>query len=143
MPPAVAIRREVFLLTEHEIEAVDRLIGYGLDYKQIGEVTGIDKEILRSYTRRHPAVHVTLVDTDGYCRSCGRPVSFTPGHRIRFFCGNQCRRTFWNSHRDQIRHRTWRAFTCLYCGSAFKGRRDHKYCCRECYFLSRRKENHG
>lgn len=131
-------------MTEHEIRAVTRLQGYGLDYRQIGDVTGIDKETLRTFIRRHPVADVTPVETDGFCRSCGRPVSFTAGYRAKLFCGTDCRVRFWNAHRDRVHHRTWRTFTCKNCGKAFEAdrRREHKYCSRACYYEALRSGRH-
>ncbi len=132
-------------MTEPEIEAVNRLQGFGLDYREIAEVTRIDRETVRTYTRRHPAVITIRIEADGYCRSCGRPLAFTAGHRTRLYCGTSCRMRFWNGHRDHIRHRTWRTYTCLCCGKMFEagGREARKYCSRECYHQSRKKEKTG
>ena len=128
-------------MTESEVQAVTRLQGYGLDYRAIGEVTGINRETLKSFVRRHPIGTVRPVDTDGYCRNCGRPISFTVGHRIRLFCDSHCRMAYWNSHRDRVNRKKWQTFTCLRCGTEFEayGTRERKYCCRACYHESRRK----
>lgn len=131
-------------MTKHEITAVSRLQRYGLDYRQIWEITGIDKETIRTFMRRHPVIEVTPVETDGFCRSCGKPISYKAGHRLKMYCGTSCRVQFWNSHRDCIHHRTWRSYTCLFCGKVFKAdrRREHKYCSRACYYDARRSGKH-
>lgn len=127
-------------MTERETEAVSRLQGYGLDYREISRVTGIDKESVRTFLRRHTPTLVLPLNADGYCRSCGKPLRFTPGRRPKKYCGNSCRTVFWNSHRDSIRHRTWREYTCLHCGNTFEaaGRRERKYCSRACYQAARK-----
>lgn len=127
-------------MTECEVQAVTRLQGYGLDYRAIGEVTGINRETLKTFVRRHPVGTIQPVDTDGYCRCCGKPISFTAGHRVRLFCDSRCRMGYWNSHRDRVNRKKWQTFTCFRCGAEFKayGARKRKYCSRGCYHESRR-----
>lgn len=128
-------------MTEKEVEAVVRLQGYGLDCRAIAEITGVNREALKTFVRRHPIQSVKPIDTDGYCRNCGRPLSYTVGHRIRLFCDQSCRMAYWNSHRDRVSRKKWKDYVCLTCGQPFKsyGSRPRKYCGRKCYHESRRK----
>lgn len=48
---------------------------------------------------------------------------------------------FWNSHRDEVKHKAVYTFTCPYCGREFQsiGNPNRKYCSRECVANARRK----
>ena len=124
-----------------EIGIIIDLQKRGLGYKKIAALTGLPVNGVKSYCRRHRIDHTVIEGTQVFCRGCGKPINRLPGAKPRQFCGDECRMRFWNSHRDEINHKTVYKFVCPYCGREFQsfGNPNRKYCSRDCVANSRRK----
>ena len=128
-------------MTAEEIKIVKGLQANGLGYKKISAVTGLPVNTVKAYCRRHKVGAVLPEEPQAFCRGCGKPIKRIPMAKPRQFCSDECRMRFWNSHRDEVRHRAIYNFTCPYCGREFLsyGNPNRKYCSRECAASGRRK----
>lgn len=128
-------------MTAEEIKIVNGLQANGLGYKKISAVTGLPVNTVKAYCRRHKVNSIVPEEPQAFCRGCGKPIKRIPMAKPRQFCSDECRMRFWNSHRDEVRHRAIYSFTCPYCGRGFQslGNPNRKYCSRECAASGRRK----
>ena len=88
-----------------------------------------------------PRVTAQSLPTQDRCKGCGKPITRVPQHRQRQFCSDSCRMTYWNSHRDQVRHKLNYPKQCPCCGNEFeiRGNPNRKYCSRSCADRAKRK----
>lgn len=128
-------------MTTEEINIIKVLRSQGLGYKKIAGLTGLPVNGVKTYCRRHPVEAAASEEAQAFCRGCGKPIKRIPQAKPRQFCSDACRLRFWNSHREQVRHKTIYTFCCPYCGREFKsfGNPNRKYCSRECVAKARRK----
>jgi endogenous inhibitor of DNA gyrase (YacG/DUF329 family) len=107
----------------------------GHGYKKIAKILGISENTVKSYCRRHPV--------ENSCLQCGRALSHTQGKKRKKFCSDKCRLTWWNSHKEFVKKKTFYTLTCQHCGQLFEsyGNSKRKFCSRACFNDSRRKEN--
>jgi len=67
------------------------------------------------------------------CRNCGKPLPHSANTRKKPFCGNNCRKTWWNNHHDDTKPYAENIATCLYCGREFECHsRRQRYCSISC-----------
>lgn len=128
-------------MTAEEIKTISDLQQRGLGYKKIATLTGLPVNSVKTYCRRHKVDSQTAEEPQAFCRGCGKPIQRIPQAKPRLFCSDSCRMHFWNSHRDEVRHKAIYTFTCPYCGREFQsiGNPNRKYCSRECVANARRK----
>ena len=132
-------------MTEEEKNTVRKLREQGCGYKTISNINGIHYETIKSHLKRHPCVispsSQCKKDTTGrivFCKQCGEPVKQDPKHRVRLFCCDECRHTWWakNKYREGGTPHT---FKCLNCGKEFQAFvvKERKYCSHACYIEAR------
>ena len=127
-------------MTTEEIRIINDLQSQGLGYKKIAGLTGLPVNSVKTYCRRHPVEGAAPKEEQAFCRGCGKPIKRIPQAKPRQFCSDACRLRFWNSHREQVNHKTVYTFRCPYCGREFQsfGNPNRKYCSRECVANARR-----
>lgn len=143
-----------------------RAQGYG--YKRVASALGLSEGTVKSWCHRHNLAQgdgdaVGGVDAsagaDGgvvadaaplapvpvFCPSCGSRVAQNRGRKAKRFCNDACRMKWWNTHPENVRHRSWRAYRCAECGREFRasGRMARRYCSRACYTKARREQRNG
>lgn len=128
-------------MTTEEVSRIHELQAEGLGYKRISSLMKLPVNTVKAYCRRHKANVQSHEPTDAFCRGCGKPIKRIPQAKPRMFCSDTCRMRFWNSHRDEVKHKAIYTFTCPYCGREFQsiGNPNRKYCSRECVANARRK----
>lgn len=128
-------------MTDNEHAIVESLMAEGMGYKKIAKLTGLPLNSVKSYCRRHSAVKPAVEAADGYCRTCGKPVTFVEHRKPKIYCSDACRMKWWNSHKDEVNRKAWYDFTCAHCGRPFQayGHNERKYCSRVCAAEARRK----
>ena len=124
-------------MTQELKETIIKLKGKGLGYKAISRETGVSLGTVKTTIRREEIKK----ESSGTCKCCGMNFKQTPGHRQKTFCSDNCRMKWWNSHPEERNKKAYFDFTCLSCGRTFKGygKKERKYCCKECYEKSRKK----
>ena len=133
---------EVNDMTTEEIQIINDLQQQGLGYKRIAALTSRPVNTVKAYCRRHKVDTPTVEEPQAFCRGCGKPIHRIPQAKPRQFCSDVCRMRFWNSHRDEVKHKTIYSFRCPSCGREFQsiGNPNRKYCSRECVANARRKD---
>ena len=128
-------------MTTEEIRQVQVLISRGLGYRKIATLTGISANTVKAYCNRHKSELPVVAPGKALCKGCGKPITRVPQHRQRQFCSDSCRMTYWNSHRDQVRHKLNYPKQCPCCGKEFeiRGNPNRKYCSRACADMAKRK----
>lgn len=128
-------------MTTEEMKTIIDLQAQGLGYRKISAITGISANTVKTYCRRHKEEALPSAECNAFCRGCGRPIYRAPQHRPRLYCSDSCRMQYWNSHRDQVRHKNTFTFVCPFCGKAFQspGNPNRKYCSRICADSAKRK----
>lgn len=127
--------RGVILLTETEKRKITNLRKRGFSGIQIAEklkIDGISVSIFLSRSGQKAPV----------CEMCGKKLVPDIRKKTRRFCSDRCRMKWWNAHPELLKHRKEYAIVCAGCGKEFvsPGRKNRKYCSRECFFTSMRKE---
>lgn len=128
-------------MTTEEVQVINDLQKQGLGYKKISTVTGLPINTVKAYCRRHKVDATTSEGPQAFCKGCGKPIKRLPNAKPRVYCSDECRMRFWNSHRNEVKHKAIYTFTCPYCGQTFQsyGNPNRKYCSRACVANARRK----
>lgn len=132
-------------MTDNEKALIEKYRNDGISYSQIAGLTGISINSIKTYCRRHNigghSASVTAVESTDFhtCECCGQPVKQTAGRKLKRFCSDKCRMTWWNAHQDQVKRKAIYEFTCAYCGKQFVsyGNANRKYCSHSCYIEDR------
>lgn len=107
----------------------------GAGYKAIASATGLDRDAVRYYCKRHG------LDGGSACPNCGRSLTQPQRGRRRRFCGEACRRAWWAKHPEAIQHKETALYTqtCQCCGKQFTvyGNSRRRYCGHACYISDR------
>ena len=113
----------------------DRIVVYrnnGLSYNEIADKLGVTSEYARTVcSRANRASNAdNRLQSDGFCKQCGRPLDMTGDHRNRLFCDDKCRSEF---HNHRILHTPY-ICDCEFCGREFVsyGNPKKRFCSREC-----------
>ena len=128
-------------MTTEELKIIYDLQQQGLGYKKIAAVTGLPVNTVKAHCRRHKVAAPVSVEPDAFCKGCGKPIKRIPNAKPRMYCSDECRMRFWNSHRDEVKHRAIYSFQCPNCGREFQsfGNPNRKFCSRECAAEARQK----
>ncbi len=126
-------------MTQEEKMAVNALRATGLGYKAIASKLLISQNTVKSYLRKHD----TEIDKSksksnniSLCLNCGKKLIMTPHKKKRKFCSDKCRLSYWNSHRELIKHRN--TLLCRGCGKEFtSSSKNRLYCSHACYITKR------
>lgn len=114
----------------------------GLGYGAIARKMGIPVNTVKSFCRRKAqavAEKEDVAEQAHRCRYCGVSVLQNLGRKEKKFCSDRCRNQWWNTHRDEIDHRSVRTIICASCGKLFSvyGNASRKYCSHACYIRHR------
>lgn len=111
----------------------------GKSCAEIARELGLSVNTVKSFCRRN---NVTSNDsqtsdatTDAVCLQCGARVNVQLGRKMKRFCSDACRLSWWHAHRDMAKNAVGRK--CHHCGMTFQSVREQKYCSRACYFSAR------
>lgn len=128
----------VIEMTEEEKKRILKLHKDGWGYKRIAEEMGISVNTVKSFCRRAQQIQLDNANA-GVCRYCGKPLVYTPGKKKKQFCDDRCRSKYWVEHRNELAQKVTYTFKCAHCGKEFTiyGKRNRKYCSKECYFADR------
>lgn len=110
----------------------------GMGYTRIASLLGLPQNAVKAYLQKS-GKEIPQVPT---CPECGAVLVRQPHRKVKMFCSDKCRMAWWNHHLDCVERKTYRTFTCAFCGKSFEsyGSRERRYCSRQCYAEARRKE---
>lgn len=122
-------------MTEREKRSIEHFQLRGKSSKYVASKLGVSLNTVKSYMQRHDPKSVVK------CLHCGEPFKANPKRNVRLFCSDKCRSKWWNIHRNEIDRKAIYKIKCAYCGEEFEvyGRKNQKYCNRECYMHAHRK----
>ena len=116
----------------------------GMSYTAISKKMDLSINSVKTYCKRHGLCGVRAFEVTNdvpitVCEECGKPVTQNPGRKIKRFCSDKCRNSWWNSHMDLVKKKANYECTCLKCGKSFisYGNKNRKYCSHECYIDDR------
>lgn len=137
-------------MTDVQAARINRLRMEGKGYKAIATETGLSRDIVRNYCKKHNlSGYASVVSknmqimTEGNeaCRFCGNTIIQPATGRRKRFCCEKCRRQWWKAHPEAVKKGTKAIYelTCNQCGKTFHsyGNKNRKYCSRDCYFKHR------
>jgi len=132
-------------MTDEQRIKIGNLRNAGLGYKKIAELMELSENTVKTYCKRHGLggnrAYRKKADDSGMplCIGCGKPVKQNPGRKVKKFCSDKCRTTWWNAHLDRVKRKAIYDFECAYCKKTFTvyGNAHRKYCCHECYIFDR------
>ena len=73
------------------LNTISQMRASGKKPTEIATALGISVNTVKSHLRRHPQNPDTV-----YCTNCGAAVPQTPGRKVKKFCSDRCRMTWWN-----------------------------------------------
>lgn len=131
-------------MTDTQKKQIEEYRNDGCGYTQISNMMGISINSIKTYCKRHglggTLANIAPVDNSRrHCDNCGKVVKQLPGRKLKRFCSDKCRMTWWNHHQENVNRKANYEFTCAYCGKAFTayGNANRKYCSHECYIEDR------
>ena len=127
-------------MKKQEREKILQLKQQGYGNKQIADELNIPVNTVKSFLRRR------LSEEGNFCRTCGIPIEQTAHRKLKKFCSDKCRMTWWNAHKTELNKKSEIAVVCGYCGKEFMSypSKKRKYCSRSCSILANKKgQNNG
>ena len=128
-------------MTETMGKQITQLRLKGLGYQTIGTIVGTLKENVRYYCKTHGLMGKADLVSLNYeerkkhpesCKYCGGKIIRNRYSGKKLFCSDQCRRSYWNEHKDEINRKEDKIYicTCAYCKKQFNvyGNPNRKYC---------------
>ena len=112
----------------------------GKSYAEIADWLGLSKNTIKSYCQRNN-LHQTKKTNESctYCKQCGQEMEIIAGRKLKKFCSNKCRTTWWVANPGQLNRKATYDFICSHCGASFTayGNKGRKFCGHACYIASR------
>lgn len=117
-------------MTNKEKKQIDGLRNQGMSYTEIAMKLAISRATVVSYLNRKEKENVVKL----FCKECGREFKPLDKNRVKIFCSDSCRFTWWKNHKKE-KGSSMVTKVCLCCGESFVTypSKDNKYCSRECY----------
>jgi endogenous inhibitor of DNA gyrase (YacG/DUF329 family) len=125
-------------MKKQDTQIIHKMLQQGKTSTEISLTLGIPSSTIRPHIRRHPEFYGGKP-----CKNCGKAMVQPIGRKAKYFCSDKCRLTWWNSHKEFVKKKTFYTLTCQHCGQLFEsyGNSKRKFCSRACFNDSRRKEN--
>ena len=134
-------------ITKKQKEWIGILRSRGASYVETAKAVKLNVNTVKSYCRRNLAEDLPK-ETENtervrvkytLCENCMRKVYQYPGRKLKRFCCDDCRNTWWSKNINQCQRANMEECTCQTCGKKFRAykHRKRKYCSHECYILGR------
>lgn len=132
--------KEVLCMNRSQREKVLLMRGEGMSCAKIASLLCLSENTVKSFCRRNhlKANEGMTVDlgarVTSLCLYCGTRVKQTQGHRVRKYCSDKCRISWWNKNRAHPSRKNTRLLSCPVCGQQFHayGKREREYCSHSC-----------
>lgn len=107
----------------------------GSSYKEISTMLDIPLGTVKSILSRVNDFN----KNSSSCKNCGKTIISIKGKKVKVFCSDKCRLTWWNNNRDKGDKRIY-IKKCHNCNEQFKTFDfNKKYCSHNCYIENRYK----
>ena len=132
-------------MTGEQKQTILRHRAEGMVYSQIADIVGLPLNTVKSHCRHtglsesNASEETGIEENKDHCKHCGKKLRHTPKAKPKKFCGDKCRRAWWNVHRDQLKRQALYPMVCVRCGKDFEsyGNASRKYCSHSCYISHR------
>ena len=126
-------------MTNQQKNQILTLRAKGLTFTAISDAVGLPTGTVKSFCSRNKnAKPSDSKNTEGVCVYCGKPITPTPGKRVKQFCDRSCYIRWWYA---QGPHKpTTYDKVCAHCGKPFTVavKKWQKYCSAACYHDARK-----
>lgn len=122
-------------MTTTQKETIQRMRQQRLGYTQIAKEVDLPLNTVKSYCFRNGLHTEVLINNSDLCKNCGKVITQKSKTRPRVFCSQECKCTWWNSHRKERKNDNIVEYTCAVCGKTFLdyAHSNRKYCSLACY----------
>ena len=79
------------MMKKQVLNAITQMRIAGKKPTEIANTLGISVNTVKSHIRRHPDIPNTI-----YCLNCGKPVPQNEGRKMKKYCCDRCRSSYWN-----------------------------------------------
>ena len=79
-------------MTDYERMIISKLRTDGISMVEISRLTSIPYNTIKSYFRRHN----NKLPKTMKCLNCGKPIKVIYGKKIKRYCNDHCRISYWN-----------------------------------------------
>jgi len=136
-------------MDEIQRQKIRKLRNQGYGYLRISEQLGISPNTIRSFCKRENIAgciksgeQLKGQDNLTICKQCNKKFFQIAGRKKKKFCSDSCCKVYWTLHKDNQRRLVPQKYNCTICNKEYfeYPSRNRKYCSRECYYISKRKE---
>ena len=137
-------------MTDEQALQIRNLRAGGMGYRVIASTVNLSRDTVRNFCRSNGIGGVRAdkeknlkerMEDGRACAFCGTELIRPKIGRPRRFCSESCRRSYWRTHRAELRKKESAVYImeCAYCHEIFEsyGNKKRKYCCHEHYILDR------
>lgn len=136
-------------MDELQRQKIRKLRSHGYGYLRISSQLGISPNTIRSFCKKENIAGYIKIgeqlrgkDNLTICKQCGKKFYQIAGRKNKIFCSDSCCKVYWSLHKDKQRRLIPRKYNCKICDKEYfeYPSRNRKYCSRDCYYISKRKE---
>jgi len=112
----------------------------GKSYGEIAKWLGMSINTVKSHCQRKKISPLSKPNPNAlYCKQCRLEMEKIPKRKLKKFCSDKCRSTWWATHPELVNRKAIYDFFCVYCGKEFiaYGNNNRKFCNHACYIASR------
>ena len=122
-------------MTSTQKEKIHKLRLQFMSYSQIAKEVDLPLNTIKSYCFRNNLHTEALMNSGDRCKNCRKIITKKSKTRPRKFCGDACKRAWWNAHRYERSNENIIECTCVACGKTFRDyvKSNRKFCSLECY----------
>lgn len=114
-------------MTNEEKIRISELAQEGLGYHRIAVLLSLPDSTVKSHLKRNGTKTTA-------CLCCGKSVKQEPHRKVKKFCSDKCRMSWWNAHRQEVNQKAVYEYVCPHCGKTFKAyaQKHRVYCSIKC-----------
>ena len=122
-------------------EEIIRMRREGLSYNKISVTLSVPEGTVKSFCLRNNlgGMAAPVFDSPNHCRYCGKKLKESPQSKVKRFCSDRCRMSWWKSHPEKLNRHAVQKCYCSFCGTEFVSysSAQRKFCSRACYGKSK------
>ena len=136
-------------MTDAQRNTIIQMRANGSGYSAIATAVGLTKDNVKSFCRAHNLGGVKAEAAPSFspgknCLYCGKPIKQAPNRKMKKFCSDKCRLSWWNKHPEMVKRKKIAELKCQCCGETFTSKNPmQKFCSWNCYAESRKAVQNG
>lgn len=128
-------------MTTEEKRKITELRKVGISYSKIADSLNLSRDTVKTFCRRNGLCQTTSAPLCAMdlCKECGSPILQKEKMKKRLFCCDDCRRSWYRKHPENINRKRTVLIKCVACGKEFSAypKAKRKYCSHACYISAR------